>query len=73
MQLAGVVAVEVTGGPTVEFVPGRKVCDNVMLRGSIYSDWYNMLRFSQHHFRILMCVPRKGDFQMPNKVLKIFC
>ena len=25
-QLAGVVAVEVTGGPTVDFVPGRKVC-----------------------------------------------
>lgn len=24
-QLAGVVAVEVTGGPTVDFVPGRKV------------------------------------------------
>ena len=73
LQLAGVVAVEVTGGPTVEFVPGRKVCDNVMLRGSIYSGWYNMLRFSQHHFRILMCVPRKGGFQMRNKVLKIIC
>lgn len=26
LQLAGVVAVEVTGGPTVDFVPGRKVC-----------------------------------------------
>ncbi|CAI0557493.1 unnamed protein product, partial [Linum tenue] len=26
-QLAGVVAVEVTGGPTIEFVPGRKVCE----------------------------------------------
>lgn len=26
-QLAGVVAVEVTGGPTVEFVPGRRVRD----------------------------------------------
>lgn len=25
-QLAGVVAVEVTGGPTIDFVPGRKVC-----------------------------------------------
>lgn len=25
-QLAGVVAVEVTGGPTVNFVPGRRVC-----------------------------------------------
>lgn len=25
VQLAGVVAVEVTGGPTVEFVPGRRV------------------------------------------------
>ena len=24
-QLAGVVAVEVTGGPTIDFVPGRKV------------------------------------------------
>lgn len=24
-QLAGVVAVEVTGGPTIQFVPGRKV------------------------------------------------
>jgi len=24
-QLAGVVAVEVTGGPTIHFVPGRKV------------------------------------------------
>jgi L-ascorbate peroxidase len=28
-QLAGVVAVEVTGGPTIEFVPGRKVNPNV--------------------------------------------
>lgn len=26
MQLSGVVAVEVTGGPTIEFIPGRKVC-----------------------------------------------
>uniref|UniRef100_A0A453RQL4 Plant heme peroxidase family profile domain-containing protein n=1 Tax=Aegilops tauschii subsp. strangulata TaxID=200361 RepID=A0A453RQL4_AEGTS len=26
-QLAGVVAVEVTGGPTVEFIPGRRVCE----------------------------------------------
>jgi len=26
LQLAGVVAVEVTGGPTIDFVPGRKVC-----------------------------------------------
>lgn len=25
LQLAGVVAVEVTGGPTIDFVPGRKV------------------------------------------------
>lgn len=25
VQLAGVVAVEVTGGPTIDFVPGRKV------------------------------------------------
>lgn len=25
-QLAGVVAVEATGGPTIDFVPGRKVC-----------------------------------------------
>lgn len=25
-QLAGVVAVEVTGGPTIDFVPGRRVC-----------------------------------------------
>lgn len=25
VQLAGVVAVEITGGPTVPFVPGRKV------------------------------------------------
>ena len=24
-QLAGVVAVEITGGPTIEFNPGRKV------------------------------------------------
>jgi len=24
-QLAGVVAVEITGGPTIDFVPGRKV------------------------------------------------
>ena len=27
LQLAGVVAVEVTGGPTIDFVPGRKVCN----------------------------------------------
>jgi len=27
-QLAGVVAVEVTGGPTIQFVPGRKVLLN---------------------------------------------
>jgi len=26
MQLAGVVAVEVTGGPEVPFHPGREVC-----------------------------------------------
>ena len=25
VQLAGVVAVEITGGPTIDFVPGRKV------------------------------------------------
>lgn len=31
-QLAGVVAVEVTGGPTIDFVPGRKVHKNDILK-----------------------------------------
>ncbi|KAK3037162.1 hypothetical protein RJ639_031049, partial [Escallonia herrerae] len=30
-QLAGVVAVEVTGGPTIDFVPGRKACSRGIL------------------------------------------
>lgn len=29
LQLAGVVAVEVTGGPSIDFVPGRKVQDTI--------------------------------------------
>lgn len=32
LQLAGVVAVEVTGGPTIEFHPGRKVQESVLVR-----------------------------------------
>jgi hypothetical protein len=42
LQLAGVVAVEVTGGPTVEFVPGRRVCDIALtfflINGCIFLD-----------------------------------
>jgi len=30
-QLAGVVAVEVTGGPTIDFVPGRRVSYDLLL------------------------------------------
>ena len=30
-QLAGVVAVEVTGGPSIDFVPGRKVSQYMRL------------------------------------------
>lgn len=33
MQLAGVVAVEVTGGPDVPFHPGRKVCEVIEIYG----------------------------------------
>ncbi|CAN1771291.1 L-ascorbate peroxidase 3 [Linum perenne] len=43
-QLAGVVAVEVTGGPTIDFVPGRKVCE----RGFILHILVNFVLGSIH-------------------------
>lgn len=35
LQLAGVVAVEVTGGPTIPFHPGRKVRAWLGIRGEV--------------------------------------
>ncbi|CAA6663222.1 unnamed protein product [Spirodela intermedia] len=45
-QLAGVVAVEVTGGPTIDFVPGRRVGN------AILSSTNQCFRF--------LCIPREG-------------
>lgn len=44
MQLAGVVAVEVTGGPEVPFHPGREVCLCLVLSVSLYLFiWYSCI------------------------------
>ncbi|PIA57378.1 hypothetical protein AQUCO_00600248v1 [Aquilegia coerulea] len=64
-QLAGVVAVEVTGGPTIEFVPGRKVCNLAFDRN------YFTAAGESHivaFFRIQRYLPMRGDFQMLKKV-----
>jgi hypothetical protein len=68
-QLAGVVAVEVTGGPTIDFVPGRKVCYcGIFLEYSLLP--YCSLSFTVCPFlRIQVFVLRKGDFQMLNEVV----
>lgn len=38
LKLAGVVAVEVTGGPTIAFHPGRKVRDESHMYSCIYAE-----------------------------------
>ncbi|KAL6011099.1 L-ascorbate peroxidase 2, cytosolic [Asimina triloba] len=54
-QLAGVVAVEVTGGPEIPFHPGREVCIflEILTQRSCYRTRKNLLK--------------KGAFQMPQK------
>jgi len=85
-QLAGVVAVEVTGGPTIDFVPGRKVwhCGK-FLEYSLYLSKFLLLikkNIAYDHIihfcllfilllRIQAFLPGKADFQMLNKVCSI--
>jgi hypothetical protein len=44
-QLAGVVAVEVTGGPSIDFVPGRKVSQYMRLAKLIMEREYTKSGF----------------------------
>lgn len=72
-QLAGVVAVELTGGPTIDFSPGRKVCcgqwsvisrNRASLPIIVFQVFICFLVF----YRIQKSLLRKDGFQMLNEV-----
>lgn len=73
-QLAGVVAVEVTGGPTIDFIPGRKVYTiyaEVLFSLIIHARVSICIAifYSFSFVRILWNLHQKIAFQMPNKVI----